>query len=586
MEGHATASPTQHRGTGLAARAAAGRAPQGGAAEERPRRGHDLVLLALLLLAAAGLRAWLIRHTEVPARDTIGYVRYAWELGHRPWIQTIQDLKQQQHPGYPAAVWAMSRLVRPAHPGPEALVMQLSAQLVSALAGVLLVVPMFYLGRELFSRPVGFAAALLFQVLPTSGRVLADGLSEGLFLLFVASSLLTAALALRRHSVVCFALTGLFGGLAYLVRPEGALVVAATGVVLLAGQFRPAWRTSWRRALACGLVLALALLATGGPLVAVTGKLTPKQTPYLLLNNLKRMFLGEDPALPTAAPTQASAPRLMTAGRMAPLAVWDLGAGDDRGWWGARALGFELVKGSFYVAWPLTLLGLWWFRDRFRRVPGIWVLLLVSLTVAVLLWRVAVGMGYLSDRHTLLILLCGTYPAVAAVPEVVRRLAPAAAWAAARVPALARLGERWPAASPVWPALFLLGLLGSMLPRALEPLHANRRGFQYAGFWLAEHSAPWDEVIDPYCWSHYYAGKVFLEGVNCSVPAGTGPTRYVVLEMAGHEHSRLPELQRAMDLSRQGRPEFCWHGRRGKEDVDVVVYAVREPAPGPTTSPP
>ena len=42
-----------------------------------------------------------------------------------------------------------------------------SAQLVSALASVLLLVPMFYLGREVFERRIAFWSCLLFQCLPT-----------------------------------------------------------------------------------------------------------------------------------------------------------------------------------------------------------------------------------------------------------------------------------------------------------------------------------------------------------------------------------------------------------------------------------
>src|SRR5947209_3580317 len=62
--------------------------------------------------------------------------------------------------------------------------MQLAAQLASAGASVLLVAPLYWLGRELFSRRVAFGAVLMFQCLPCSGRIVADGLSEGVFLLF------------------------------------------------------------------------------------------------------------------------------------------------------------------------------------------------------------------------------------------------------------------------------------------------------------------------------------------------------------------------------------------------------------------
>lgn len=66
--------------------------------------------------------------------------------------------------------------------------MQFAGQLTSTLAALLLLYPMYQLGRLLFDRRVGFGAALLFQYLPISSHHLSDGISEALFLLLVASA--------------------------------------------------------------------------------------------------------------------------------------------------------------------------------------------------------------------------------------------------------------------------------------------------------------------------------------------------------------------------------------------------------------
>src|SRR5262249_49195146 len=162
----------------------------------------------------------LLCHTEVAARDSIGFIRYAWQLQHRPWQEVLPHA--EQHPGYPVVLLGVSLPVRQFLHLPDALAMQLSAQLASALAGVLLIFPMFSLGRELFDRTTGFGAALLFQCLPASGRVLSDGLSEATFLLLAATALYCGVRALRTRSVFGFGLCGLCSGLAYLTRPEGA----------------------------------------------------------------------------------------------------------------------------------------------------------------------------------------------------------------------------------------------------------------------------------------------------------------------------------------------------------------------------
>jgi hypothetical protein len=523
-------------------------------AQDREARRRDLALIALLLLVAIALRAWHLSHTEVSARDSIGFIRYAWQLRHHSWIATLRDPAQMQHPGYPLTILALSYPVSWLSSGREPDWMQFSAQLASSLASVLLVIPAYLLGRELFNRGVGFWSALLFQCLPASGRVFADGLSEGVFLLFAVTALYGAVRAFSGPSPLWFAGTGFFGGLAYLTRPEGALIVAATGLVLLVVQGIRSRRAPWRTFLACGVALVVAAAVAGGPLVAITGKLTVKPSP-------RRVFFESADARPHTGAIDCDAEPL--------FAVW-LGADDGHARaQGVRAVGEEFVRACYYVLWAPALLGLWWFRDRFRLFPGAWVMLLVSLAVLALMWRIASLLGYVSDRHLLLPLFCATYWAVAAVPK----LAALPAAVAGRLGAFARLRTRLPAAMrPLWTAAVLIGFLATALPKTLEPLHANRSGFRAAGQWIAEHGAPWDEVIDPYSWSHYYSGKVFLEQESPAPPPGEAKACYVIIEESGHEHPRLPLLPAARDRAAQGHKVWSRTSRRHREIVDVVVY--------------
>src|SRR5262249_48602253 len=89
-------------------------------------------LVLVLCVLAMTLRLYLVRHTEVAARDSIGYIRYAWQLGHQPWREVL--CKTEQPPLYALSVLAMSAPVHRVFKGPESVVMQLSAQLVSVLA--------------------------------------------------------------------------------------------------------------------------------------------------------------------------------------------------------------------------------------------------------------------------------------------------------------------------------------------------------------------------------------------------------------------------------------------------------------------
>ena len=76
------------------------------------------------------------------------------------------------------------------------------------------------------------------------------------WLIVVAGCLAVAVWALRRGAAWCFALCGLFAGLAYLTRPEGLLLVAVVAGVLLLRQAPAAWRRPWRSYAACTASLA------------------------------------------------------------------------------------------------------------------------------------------------------------------------------------------------------------------------------------------------------------------------------------------------------------------------------------------
>ncbi len=559
-------------------------APAAGAAWANLRR------LALLVLLVVGIRAWQISHTEVISRDSISYIRIAWQLEHGDWRQVLPQ--SPQHPAYPLAVLGLSRMVHPFLPENLPGAWQLSAQLASALASVLLVVPMFFLGRELFDRRAAFWACVLFQCLPTSGKVMADGLSDTLFLLFACWGLWLACVALRRRSSVVFALTGLAGGLAYLTRPEGALVLGATGLVLLALQVRRQRRRPWRSVLANGAALSVPALAVMVPYMVLIGGITVKNTPNIMIDKPRPDADWEGRLRPHASKDKALRSHGTAAGSTL-LAIW-WGPGDadfestlkqikdprdlpnaqppSHYLWAFKALYLELSKGFFYTAWLPALLGLWWFRDRFR-LPGTWVLLLVCLLLVALLYRVAEKMGYLSDRHLLLVILCGSYWAAAATAALGVKLAQGAARLR---PTLA--GTRW-TDGRLWSLGLLLLLTLAPLPRTLQRLHAERAGFRSVGQWLAENTCPGDFIEDPFCWSYYYAGRVFLEGAT-GLAAQQPPCFYVVLEQSKNRHPHLVSLYMAVVHTLQQKGSEIIHQRevlRGKDKVQILVWKV----PGP-----
>ncbi len=547
--------------------------------------------LALLALVSVAVRTWQITHTEVASRDSISYIRIAWHLQHSPWRQVMRS--SPQHPGYPLAILALSRPVRHFLPDDLPRAWQISGQLVSALAGLLLLAPMFYLGCEMFDRRIAFWACLLFQCLPTSGKIMGDALSDTLFLLFACSGLWLSAVALRRRSAWLFAATGLAGGLAYWTRPEGALIVAAAGLVLLGMQKSRQWRQAWRKVLLQGSVLSLTSLAVVAPYMLLIGGLTVKNTPNLMMNQQRPDADWENhlrphprpPAEPQTHRTQPSSVILAAfygpgdrtfdklAAEITDLQQLKNYRSPSRYLWALKAFVLEAGKGFFYVVWLPMLLGLWWRRDRFWAVPGVWVTLLVCLPLTVLLYLMAEKMGYLSDRHLLLLILCGTYWAVAGTLLLGEKLA---LGAARLCPVLA--GRRW-TDGRAWGHGLLLLLALAPMPRTLARLHSERAGFRALGHWLANNTLPGDFVEDPYCWAYYYAGRVFSEG--CRDLLSSNPSCfYVILEKSKNRHARLVSLQKAVEDILHKKDAHVVHAEevhRGRDKATLQVWRV----PGP-----
>jgi hypothetical protein len=123
----------------------------------------------------------------------------------------------------------------------------------------------------------------------------------------------------------------------------------------------------------------------------------------------------------------------------------------------------------------------------------------------------------------------------------------------------------------------LLALLVPALYQARAPLHDNRGGFRAAGLWLAQNAQPGDEVLDPYCWAEFYAGRLFLPRSG-PASAGSQGVGYVVFDPK-KPHPHLPQHLRASKLIEKREPVYRWCGRHGTHEEKVEIYAVPLPLP-------
>jgi hypothetical protein len=526
---------------------------------------QELGVVVLVLLIGGLVKGWLFAGTQVLARDSVGYILYAYRLGCEPWPAVLRS--EQQHPLYPVAIFGVQRVLRMFGEGESrSLHWQTAAQTANLLSGLILAVPMYLLGQELFNRRVGFWAAVSFQVMPVPARITADALSEGTYLLWASVALLLAVKAWRLRRPAGLLLSGMAAGLAYLTRPEGGFLPAAIAGVMVVAQAIPAWRQPWSR-WAWGLTLmALGFVSLAAPYWITIGGLTNKPASLDLFRWLhQQLAAGEGSASGVPGCLLASrftdgvdgVPRPAVGPFYALAEVLD-----------------EVCKGFNYSAWLPLVLGLGWYFRQARRSPGLLLVLLLILVQLLVLWLVAYRARYVSERHTLLVVLCGC---VLALATLFHWAAIAAIW-----------GRRSPWGSAGWRRLLgrrnlrglvhlaMIFLVAAALVQTLKPLHEHRLGHKMAGLWLAQNLRPGDRLVDPYGLAGYYAEQRW-PGTDDRSPVSKG-YRYLVVELADLDRHRRELVEEELSRLAQATVVFAWPDF---QQAELVVYRGSGGKPSP-----
>ena len=214
-------------------------------------------LLGLLLFAFL-LRFPLLLYPEVIRYDGVEYIRHAklilsgdWTGGKAP-------------PLYPALI-AFAHLFIP-----DA---EIAAILISVIFGTLLVLPVFYLGREIFDERIGILSAVIVIVHPFLNSYSGSVLTESTYYFLAAMIVLVGWRAFQRGRGREAILFGLLTALAYLTRPEGIgfLIVFSlwTLIVNPLGEKR-----SWTRRAGIVILTIFSFLLLSGPYLLEIRKAT------------------------------------------------------------------------------------------------------------------------------------------------------------------------------------------------------------------------------------------------------------------------------------------------------------------------
>ncbi len=527
-------------------------------------------LLALVLLALC-LRGYTVANTTVPSRDCIVFVRDGLQLESPPpeYESRLAVLRKlEHHPGYPVAIVVMSWPVRSIMGETTVASMSLSAQLVSALAAVLLVFPMFFLARRVFDRNIAYAASAIFTVLPVYVDVSSDGISDSLFLLTVAWALWFAAQAMDasnwKRAFLFGSGSGACCGIGYLLRIEVGVVALGIGLTL-AGTLlnRLARRGPSRQPLFAGIGLVLGFCVFFGPYVQAIGKLTNKPTAGALIEGALK---GEAPKK-----TYFERDESRLRGVNLPIAAWwndKAFEGQSKPVWALKALWAEYSKAAHYVVPFFGLIGL---LISLRRLsdPRLMMLVLTSVFHLCVLYTLVLRNDYVSQRHTLLTVMITTIFVAVALPAIGSfslRL-----WH--RPSATSQLAVWMKQRTPWQVGAFLtLAILAVAITRDLRSLHHERSAHKEAGLWLKEHGDPSIPIIDPFGWTEWYAGRTLDRWPDPHQPL-TVPL-YVIFEpYSDSAHSRLAKYEIAQGLhDKPGSVALVEYTPNGKPKKRVVVY--------------
>lgn len=209
---------------------------------------HDLFLVAALLAAAFAVRLYSLQFFHVIATDGTSYALTARGVMNGEWRGLAT------YGFYPVLIALAGMLV------PD---LETAGRLVSVVFGSLLVLPLYFLGRALFSRSIAVAACLVAIVWPPFVASSCEVITQATFTTLLLTSIYFIWQGMANPSLARGGLGGMFIGLSFLTRPEALLIALAAPIVLAManpGEFRQKRLFFWSYGGSFLLVFALNLV--------------------------------------------------------------------------------------------------------------------------------------------------------------------------------------------------------------------------------------------------------------------------------------------------------------------------------------
>jgi 4-amino-4-deoxy-L-arabinose transferase-like glycosyltransferase len=212
--------------------------------------GNDKSNLALLLLISILLSIYLYFRTYIISLDgAFQYIPFAKHFLSASLKEALSSSGQQ--PLYSLLIALLYQWV------PD---FETAGRLVASLFGILVIFPVYFLGRRIFDDKIAFWSTLLLTFHPYIRRSSADVLKESTYLFFLAFAIWMAWRTIQGEKKYPYLLIPFLSALAYFVRPDGieVLFVLLFYLLFIKKFHRPSER--WAGVLLLCLSSALLLL--------------------------------------------------------------------------------------------------------------------------------------------------------------------------------------------------------------------------------------------------------------------------------------------------------------------------------------
>ena len=179
---------------------------------EMESKKYWLTFLALSIFSSFLIRFIFLLRIPMIETDGVFYATLGRKLvSSPPW----QGIDAYWSPFYPILIGLSSFIFKD---------LEFSARMVSAVMGSILIIPAFFLIREIFKEEVAKLSVILMIFHPRLVIFSQQALTEITYTFLVVTGILTGLIAFKKTKIWLFLLAGLIFGLSYLTRPEGFLI--------------------------------------------------------------------------------------------------------------------------------------------------------------------------------------------------------------------------------------------------------------------------------------------------------------------------------------------------------------------------